>query len=101
MGFLGASHPLLVRHSDSPASSGAVEGAQGMLGAINVGVHGGGGGFGVAGGHRPVRFQVGHRHMAAGLIRQGAVRHRTYRYVVNAQPNGNSPAILQRSVFIF
>lgn len=34
--------------------------------------------------------------MPAGLIRQGAVRHRTYRYIVNAHPNGNSPAILQR-----
>lgn len=126
LGMLSSTHPLLIRHADSPlanqnqaATSGA-SGAAGVAATVQTTTGGAanqlgdwwgrGGGFG---GAAPAIF--GMRNAGAldqlnmprrlngagggGLLRQNAVRHhnhRTYRYIVSA-PGANDPSsVLQR-----
>lgn len=82
--MLGTTHPLLIRHADSPSAASTTHPGSSIFQNSQSFTHG-----------SRTRYHA-QRPVTSGLLRQGAVRHRTYRYVVNAQPNNNSPAILQR-----
>uniref|UniRef100_A0A915HS66 Uncharacterized protein n=1 Tax=Romanomermis culicivorax TaxID=13658 RepID=A0A915HS66_ROMCU len=105
LGLLGATHPLLIRHADSPlgtsttanqattsAGVGLQSIAEGRTSDAGWNLGGNGGRYFRVNSRAPPHAYQG------GLLRQGAVRHhhRTYRYVVNAPVMNNSANVLQR-----